>query len=1083
MPNKILGWGASAGVLIACLLSSPGPALAWKVDSHVYAANLVLEEALSTLTFQEAVVTDAALKEQDQGGAPARLRQQLRRPEPDRLPGQRLHPVDLLSARRTGWSGSGPVMAVQVPPFGWLRVSEDMARALFYFPGLMRAGAVGPDLFPDLITGQTVVHPGEGPRSGRWAAYLDTEVRRIAGLYDGSPGSFDESPVLRAYYAGWLAHMAGDLFGHSWVNDYAGGVWPNISDGIANEEKNNILRHLIVEAYVSKKIPQAFLAGQRVTLDLPAGASLTGRYVMKWLTGNGGRIDHDDSEDDRFGINPIITGYAAGTPYHLDLLFSIRSRLRDATENINWDALWAGFIMQMMFGYFDFGQASYLYNHQWFHDVDTALDELVDSQLNVARRMSAGEGFGAWFDELERWMLRYGLSALGLPDAVGRGIEMSGNAQEQIADAILPDEVEQAMSDLKRWFVDKVMEEAFGVTLTELERYLQDPGTYLTSRTLFPEGTKAKIDAELGNFAQAFSALECTRINFVPFQNTLNMIKLQLVDPEELVRVLWTERAFPQNLSTEEHIRAFVQTFFKSGIQMQFMAQSRRRVRLGPPGFRRLHALGRSDGPAEGLPPHLQGRPAGSRGRPDDGGGRTELRGLLAGVAIPAEVRLADGRERRRHRGGRNGPGAAATPGASRRRGQDGGEPRAAARNDLPGLRHGREIAALRPEARGPGRCPRSPGGVGVRRGASASPRRPAVRRRREQVCRRRDDEGRDFDRQARRGRGPRAARPRGQRSGAGLAYDAAKGVATLETPDGRYELRAGSAEVLANGRKKALARGAKTAPVAAGTTLLVPPGFFEEHLGARVVSLEKDKTVVIARRKFADDAPSTVTGGPAAADAAAPAAAGGASSSPWSGKWETTIGAMDIVVAADGSVDFKYDGEFGRLEGRISGNAAHRPLHRGQRQPREIVLTLGRENRTFTGQWRRTDLDEDYWHGCEGWRPFEEEAGAVPASAAADEAASSSWAGSWDTSIGDMVLRAEAGAVKGGYDGTFGRIEAKVSGLKLTGRFYEDNGNWGEFEFVLDPDGQAFKGRWRRLNVENDDWHACEGRRPEKTA
>ncbi len=35
----------------------------------------------------------------------------------------------------------------------------------------------------------------------------------------------------------------------------------------------------------------------------------------------------------------------------------------------------------MIFGYFDFGQASLLYNHQWFHDVDTALDRLVSSQL------------------------------------------------------------------------------------------------------------------------------------------------------------------------------------------------------------------------------------------------------------------------------------------------------------------------------------------------------------------------------------------------------------------------------------------------------------------------------------------------------------------------------------------------------------------------------------------------------------------------------------------------------------------------------------------------------------------------------
>ncbi len=245
--------------------------------------------------------------------------------------------------------------------------------------------------------------------------------------------------------------------------------------------------------------------------------------------------------------------------------------------------------------------------------------------------------------------MRYGLSALGLPDAVGRGIEMSGNAQEQITDAILPDEVEQAMSDLKRWFVDKVMEEAFGFTLTELERYLHDPGTYLTSRTLFPEGTKAKIDTELGNFAQAFSALECTRINFVPFQNTLNMIKLQLVDPEELVRVLWTERALPRNLSTEEHIRAFVQTFFKSGIQMQFMRSLDAGYDWDRPDFAGCMLWDDPTVRQKIFHRIFQvARPGRGRG-PGGVGGRTEIRGLLPGIAIPAEVRLAVGRRRRRH--------------------------------------------------------------------------------------------------------------------------------------------------------------------------------------------------------------------------------------------------------------------------------------------------------------------------------------------------------------------------------------------------------------------------------------------------
>ena len=107
-----------------------------------------------------------------------------------------------------------------------------------------------------------------------------------------------------------------------------------------------------------------------------------------------------------------------------------------------------------MFGYFDFGQASLLYNHQWFIDVDTALEGAGLFAAARGPRMSSGEGFGAWFDEIESWMMNYGLSGLGLPDAVGRGIEMSGEVQERNSDAILPDEIKEAISDLKRWFIE-----------------------------------------------------------------------------------------------------------------------------------------------------------------------------------------------------------------------------------------------------------------------------------------------------------------------------------------------------------------------------------------------------------------------------------------------------------------------------------------------------------------------------------------------------------------------------------------------------------------------------------------------------
>jgi len=1071
-------------VLIASvLIAFSSPAWAWKVDTHVYAANLVIEEALSTLTFQQVAVTDATLKDRVKG----ELRRIFgndygRRSRIDYLDNAFLSwiyypPQDRLVRVR-------PVMAVQVPPFGWLRVSEDMARALFYFPGLFRAGAVGPDLFPDLITGQTVIHPGEGPRSGRWAAYLESEVRRIAGLYDASPGSFDESPVLRAYYAGWLAHMAGDLFGHSWVNSYAGGVWPTVSDGITNEEKNNILRHLIVEAYVSKRIPAAFLSGERVTMDIPAGGHLTDRYLMTWMAGNGGRISHGDSEDDRFGINPLVTGYATGAPYHLEMLFSIRNELRSVTCGINWDLLWAGFITQLFFGYFDFGQASLLYNHEWFLDVDAALRQLVNSQLRVARRMSAGEGFGAWFAEIESWLMNYGLSALGLPDAVGRGIQMTGAVQEQIADGILPDEIKAAMDDLKRWFIDEAMQDAFGVTLTELEDALRDPGTQLRNPALFPAGTRERIDRELGNFGRGIQPWETPAIDFVPFQNTLSMIKLQIIEPAELTRILWAERALPFNLTTEAHVVAFVQDGFVRGIQMQFMESLDAGYDWDHPDFRgcllwddptvrqkifhRIFRVTRpGTGPAQALsvsPQRFEVSLPESQFRPRFVWGTTAG---ISGLTTTGQTQSPPP------------PPPASTEGA------EAASPKGAVAGaktvgitELPEMTFPDYGVVLRP--RPFGQKLQTPDGVHVHAAvlafSEALPPPPVVLRFVADADKYVSDGTMKDTASAAKLAGGGLLVPLdivARELGAGLAYDATKGVATLQTPDGKIELQAGAGEVTVNGRKKTLSKDGRAVPVAGPKTLLVPAVFFEEHLGARVVSYEKEKTVVVERRKFSADAPSTVTGGPAATGAAAPAT--GVASSPWAGKWETTIGVMDIVVAADGAVDFNCDGEFARIEGRVEGARLTGRFVEDTGARGEILLTLGRENRTFSGQWRRSDIADDYWHGCEGWRPLAEEG--APAIAAATRGDTSVWSGSWDTSFGDMVLLAESGGlVKGAYDGVFGRIEARVEGDKLVGRFYEDNGNWGEFVFVLEPSKSVFKGRWRRLNVEGDDWHEGEG-------
>ena len=179
--------------------------------------------------------------------------------------------------------------------------------------------------------------------------------------------------------------------------------------------------------------------------------------------------------------------------------------------------------------------------------------------------------------------------------------------------------------------------------------------------------------------------------------------------------------------------------------------------------------------------------------------------------------------------------------------------------------------------------------------------------------------------------------------------------------------------------------------------------------------------------------------------------------------------------MAADGSVNFNYDGEFGRLEGRIYGTRLTGRFVEDNGSHGEIVLTLGRENRTFTGQWRRTDIDDDYWHGCEGWRRLEEEARPRSRRRRGGVLVLGRFVGHVDRRHGPPR---RGRAVKGGYDGTFGRIEAKASGPKLAGRFDEDKAS-GANSFSPSIRRTGVQRPWRRLNVENDDWHEFEGRRP----
>jgi hypothetical protein len=115
-------------------------------------------------------------------------------------------------------------------------VSEALCDSIVGRSGTFLAGALGPDAFPDLITGQVTTHPGiEGDwQTSDWLIHL----------YDSA-----ESGDELAFAAGYLVHAAGDVFGHTHVNNYAGDIF------LLGDERAVERRHFVLEKYIDYRLP------------------------------------------------------------------------------------------------------------------------------------------------------------------------------------------------------------------------------------------------------------------------------------------------------------------------------------------------------------------------------------------------------------------------------------------------------------------------------------------------------------------------------------------------------------------------------------------------------------------------------------------------------------------------------------------------------------------------------------------------------------------------------------------------------------------------------------------------------------
>ena len=129
-------------------------------------------------------------------------------------------------------------------------VNPAVIAAIRDYPSYYNAGVVGPDGFPDLIMGQSVIHPTD---TGRWLSYLFTHAWQDQS--DPTYSSAEKSQIL-AFTYGFLTHAAGDMWGHTLINQFADGVFPNFGSVLTNgRDLGNAIRHVLTEGYVGDGTP------------------------------------------------------------------------------------------------------------------------------------------------------------------------------------------------------------------------------------------------------------------------------------------------------------------------------------------------------------------------------------------------------------------------------------------------------------------------------------------------------------------------------------------------------------------------------------------------------------------------------------------------------------------------------------------------------------------------------------------------------------------------------------------------------------------------------------------------------------
>lgn len=265
-------------------------------------------------------------------------------------------------------------------------VPEEYLEAIREYPDAFRAGALGPDMYPDIITGQTYIHPeDENIDSGEWVTLLCDAVNKMG---KDTPGR----KQALSFTLGCMLHYCGDLFGHDFVNTYSGGTFPSLFSSdildLKGERINNILSHLSVEKYMDSLLypdydesdgridaPDSFVTNAMVFDGTPAAglAAPYAKYPAFEIS-----LDEVESEPVKKVLEELFGTDSNNVPPHYTALLALREYVTSVADEYreNMEPVSA---------------AITAYCDAWADDVDRGIVAFTRACDNIARRMVTRE--------------------------------------------------------------------------------------------------------------------------------------------------------------------------------------------------------------------------------------------------------------------------------------------------------------------------------------------------------------------------------------------------------------------------------------------------------------------------------------------------------------------------------------------------------------------------------------------------------------------------------------------------------------------------------------------------------------------